>query len=82
MDLDRHAQRVRQYIFVNANYITANGQPVAARLPCTIEEFWSRKPLPRSVVVEHNGRPSRRRNFRAAVELGRPAGDREDRGGG
>ena len=36
--------------------ITANGKPVAARLPCSIEEFLvAQKLLPRSVVVEHNG---------------------------
>jgi sulfur carrier protein len=36
--------------------ITANGQPVAAKLPCTIEEFLTAQGLlPRSVVVEHNG---------------------------
>ena len=36
--------------------ITANGQPIAARLPCTIEEFLvAQGLLPRSVVVEHNG---------------------------
>jgi thiamine biosynthesis protein ThiS len=36
--------------------VMANGQPVAARLPCTIEEFLLAQNLfPRSVVVEHNG---------------------------
>ena len=36
--------------------IIANGKPVAARLPCSIEEFLlAQKLLPRSVVVEHNG---------------------------
>ena len=36
--------------------ITANGQSVAAKLPCTLEEFLvAQKLLPRSVVVEHNG---------------------------
>ena len=36
--------------------ITANGQPIAAKLPCTIEEFLvAQNLLPRSVVVEHNG---------------------------
>jgi sulfur carrier protein len=36
--------------------VIANGQPVAARLPCTIEEFLvAQNLLPRSVVVEHNG---------------------------
>lgn len=38
------------------NQITANGQPIAARLPCSIEEFLvAQGLLPRSVVVEHNG---------------------------
>ena len=36
--------------------IIANGQSVEAKLPCSIEEFLvTRKLLPRSVVVEHNG---------------------------
>jgi len=36
--------------------ITANGKTVAARLPCTLEEFLiAQHLLPRSVVVEHNG---------------------------
>ena len=36
--------------------ITANGKPVATRLPCSIEEFLvAQELLPRSVVVEHNG---------------------------
>ena len=36
--------------------VTANGKPVAAKLPCTIEEFLvAQNLLPRSVVVEHNG---------------------------
>ncbi len=36
--------------------IIANGQEVAAELPCTIEAFLrGQKLLPRSVVVEHNG---------------------------
>ena len=38
------------------NQIIANGNPVEARLPCSIEEFLvAQKLLPRSVVVEHNG---------------------------
>jgi thiamine biosynthesis protein ThiS len=38
------------------NHVTANGKPVAAVLPCSIEEFLvAQKLLPRSVVVEHNG---------------------------
>jgi thiamine biosynthesis protein ThiS len=36
--------------------IIANGKPIEARLPCSIEEFLlAQKLLPRSVVVEHNG---------------------------
>jgi len=36
--------------------IIANGKPVGAKLPCSIEEFLlAQKLLPRSVVVEHNG---------------------------
>ena len=36
--------------------ITANGKPVEARLPCSIESFLlAQGLLPRSVVVEHNG---------------------------
>ena len=38
------------------NEVIANGRPVAAALPCSIEEFLiARQLLPRSVVVEHNG---------------------------
>ena len=40
---------------VSLSPVTANGQPVAAMLPCTIEEFLvAQGMLPRSVVVEHN----------------------------
>jgi thiamine biosynthesis protein ThiS len=36
--------------------IIANGKPITAQLPCSIEEFLiAQKLLPRSVVVEHNG---------------------------
>ena len=36
--------------------VIANGRPVAAKLPCTIEQFLvAQGLLPRSVVVEHNG---------------------------
>jgi len=35
--------------------IVANGKPIEAKLPCSIEEFLiTQKLLPRSVVVEHN----------------------------
>ena len=41
---------------MSANTITANGQPIAVKLPCTLEEFLVVQGLlPRSVVVEHNG---------------------------
>ena len=37
-------------------FVTANGKPIEARLPCSLEEFLvAQKLLPRSVVVEHNG---------------------------
>ena len=37
-------------------FVTANGQRIEAKLPCTIEEFLAAQGLlPRSVVVEHNG---------------------------
>jgi thiamine biosynthesis protein ThiS len=36
--------------------VLANGKPIEAELPCTIEQFLvAQKLLPRSVVVEHNG---------------------------
>ena len=36
--------------------LTANGQPLTAKLPCTLQEFLiAQGLLPRSVVVEHNG---------------------------
>ncbi len=39
-----------------SSVVTANGQAIEARLPCTIEEFLvAQTLLPRSVVVEHNG---------------------------
>jgi thiamine biosynthesis protein ThiS len=38
------------------NQISANGRPVQAQLPCSVEEFLvAQNLLPRSVVVEHNG---------------------------
>lgn len=38
------------------NEVIANGKPIAAKLPCSIEDFLvAQKLLPRSVVVEHNG---------------------------
>ena len=39
-----------------SSFVIANGKPIEAKLPCTIEEFLvAQKLLPRSVVVEHNG---------------------------
>jgi thiamine biosynthesis protein ThiS len=36
--------------------VTANGKPIEAKLPCSIEAFLiAQNLLPRSVVVEHNG---------------------------
>ena len=36
--------------------VTANGRPVTAALPCSLEQFLVAQGLsPRSVVVEHNG---------------------------
>ena len=41
---------------MNSTTIIANGKPIEAQLPCSIEEFLvAQKLLPRSVVVEHNG---------------------------
>jgi thiamine biosynthesis protein ThiS len=38
------------------SHVIANGQKIAAQLPCSLEEFLiGQKLLPRSVVVEHNG---------------------------
>ena len=38
------------------NFVIANGQRIAAAMPCSIEEFLvAQDLLPRSVVVEHNG---------------------------
>jgi thiamine biosynthesis protein ThiS len=38
------------------NQVIANGIPVEAALPCSLEEFLvAQQLLPRSVVVEHNG---------------------------
>ena len=41
---------------MTANSVTANGKPLAAQLPCSLEEFLvAQNLLPRSVVVELNG---------------------------
>ena len=37
-------------------FVIANGQPIEASFPCSLEDFLlAQKLLPRSVVVEHNG---------------------------
>ena len=41
---------------MDGTVVTANGQPIESRLPCSIEQFLvAQNLLPRSVVVEHNG---------------------------
>ena len=41
---------------MNSPHVIANGQPITAALPCSIEAFLLAQNLfPRSVVVEHNG---------------------------
>jgi len=41
---------------MSAAIVMANGKPVQAELPCSLEQFLlARQLLPRSVVVEHNG---------------------------
>ena len=41
---------------MTASFVTTNGKPIEARLPCTIKDFLvAQGLLPRSVVVEHNG---------------------------
>lgn len=41
---------------MNTGLVIANGKPVEAKLPCSLEEFLlAQNLLPRSVVVEHNG---------------------------
>jgi len=38
------------------NSVIANGNPVVAEVPCSLEKFLvAQNLLPRSVVVEHNG---------------------------
>jgi thiamine biosynthesis protein ThiS len=42
----------------NSVTLTANGKPVQATLPCSLEQFLvAQRLLPRSVVVELNGEP-------------------------
>lgn len=41
---------------MSLDHIIANGRPIEAVLPCSLEEFLKTQSLPpRSVVVEHNG---------------------------
>ena len=41
---------------MSIQFIIANGQPISAALPCSLEKFLLSQNLPpRSVVVEHNG---------------------------
>jgi thiamine biosynthesis protein ThiS len=41
---------------MNNGQVIANGQPIPAALPCSIETFLlANNQRPRSVVVEHNG---------------------------
>ena len=60
---------------MSTSFVIANGNPVEARLPCSLEEFLvAQKLLPKSVVVEHNGEavaPSEfsRRQLRAEDKL-------------
>ena len=50
---------------MNSPFVIANGQEVAARVPCSLEEFLlERGFLPRSVVVEHNGEAVAPSDFR------------------
>jgi thiamine biosynthesis protein ThiS len=42
---------------MNPNSIIANGRQIVANLPCSLEAFLlTQQLLPRSVVVEHNGK--------------------------
>ena len=41
---------------MNQSIVSANGTPIEAEVPCSIEQFLvAQHLLPRSVVVEHNG---------------------------
>ena len=41
---------------MKTDFVLANGKPIEAVLPCSIEAFLTAQGLlPRSVVVEHNG---------------------------
>jgi sulfur carrier protein len=48
--------------------LIANGQPVAAELPCSLHDFLvAQRFLPRSVVVEHNGEAVAPSEFAARI---------------
>ncbi|MCS7337438.1 MAG: sulfur carrier protein ThiS [Verrucomicrobiae bacterium] len=50
------------------NTVIANGKPVEASVPCTLEEFLVAQGfIPRSVVVEHNGEAVPPSEFRSRV---------------
>lgn len=50
---------------MNSPFVIANGREVAAKVPCSLEEFLlERGFLPRSVVVEHNGEAVAPSDFR------------------
>lgn len=54
--IESGARQIGRRLMNHNATITANGRPVPASLPCTIEEFLvAQQLLPRSVVVEHNG---------------------------
>lgn len=41
---------------MNPAFVTANGEKLSVKLPCSLEGFLrAQQLLPRSVVVEHNG---------------------------
>ncbi|GEM_PF-613558 len=54
--LDVRCLAKTNYKNLNMPTVIANGKPIKARLPCSIEDFLvAQNLLPRSVVVEHNG---------------------------
>jgi thiamine biosynthesis protein ThiS len=56
LNAERSAAKTWTSDDVNAQTVTANGNKIEAKLPCSIEEFLvAQNLLPRSVVVEHNG---------------------------
>lgn len=48
--------RIRRSTLKKMTTVIANGRPIEAKLPCSLEVFLAAQQLlPRSVVVEHNG---------------------------